>query len=208
MTTTLRFLLGALLFSTAACAADRPSDEVASSNEQGISAAESPGVDMYIAYTARQELADALGTTPEGEFDYSDVVVPGVLRIQHQYSVAALRLEPASWGLVTGLPESDAAWGVGGGLGVAFPRRPFGEDAASEAAARKLFEVMVKATVTTEQIARDVVATTRKTAKGNFWCTKTEGRGRTSFDCTIANVAQVGSPGLLWGALTERAPTE
>ena len=57
-------------------------------------------------YRVEQEALDgylsdpfALGTSPDGAFDFSDVRVAGVLTIQHQYSIAALRLEVPSWGL-------------------------------------------------------------------------------------------------------------
>lgn len=207
MKTTHRLVLSALLLSTVACAEQAAGGDELASSEQGVAeasateASEPRVTEMYIPYTARRELAVALGHTEE-ELDVGDVVVPGVLRIQHQYSIAALRLEPASWELVTGLPETDASWGTGQGLGVKFPRFPIAAQdvSASMRAAEKLFEAMVKATETTEELAPHVVRVTRKSARGSFSCEKTTSQdGRVEFDCLIASVSQVGSAGLVWG---------
>jgi hypothetical protein len=159
---------------------------------------------MFISFPARQELADALAPTTPATHDFLDVTVPDVIRIQHQYSIAAVRLEASSWTLVTDLPVDDSPWSIHSSLGVAFPREvPISSNAdytASEAAAEKLFDALVRATETTSEKIPGVQETTRTSARKSFSCTKTVEQSRpTKFQCTIAGVSSVGGSGLLWG---------
>jgi hypothetical protein len=203
MKTTHRLVLAALLSTTAACSANAADEPAASSDQSIVAAPTFRGTEMFVSYEARVELRDALGQTPKDEFDFGEVSVPSVIRVQHQYSVAAVRLEAASWSLVTGLPVDDSHWGMHSSLGVMFPRwaaLPSEPDFnASQAAAEKLFNALVAATETHEEVAAGVVETTRASAKKTFSCTKTTSPSRpTKFQCTIAGVTSVGGAGLLW----------
>ena len=203
MKTTHGWVLAALLSTTAGCAVD-DAVELAASSDQGIVAGSgSRGTEMHVSWTARKELADALGGEPDGELDFGEVGVPNVVRVQHQYSIAALRLEAPSWTLVTDLPVEDAPWSTHSPLGVVFPRS-FVMSAepghqASHAAAEKLFNALVEAAETTVEVVPGVRATTRASARKTFSCTKTTDRhASTSFQCTIRGVTSVGGPGLFW----------
>lgn len=205
MKTTLKLVLAALLTTTAACSANASDDAVApASDEQAIATApRAAGLEMYIGWEVRAELRDALGQT-EGELDFGDVTIPGVLRAQHQYSVAALRLEVSSWALVTDLsPPSVGSWGIDSALGVSFPRRCLHENdpdfQAAAAAAQKFFGALTNAKETSETVAPGVIETTRSSEHGSFSCTKTTWSDHAAeFRCLVAGVGQVGGGGLLW----------
>lgn len=204
---TAHFGVLAAMLSVTACSgtSDEPAPGVAST-EAAVSAAAS-GTEMLIDWQARAELQAALGQSPKGAFDYGNVGVPGVLNVQHQYSVAALRLEARSWSILTGLPTANpgpGSWGVDRSVAVVFPRRLGGTSPAfvsSEQKATALFQAMTAATETTEQVAPNVVATIRTSANGTFRCTRTVSTGaypRTDVDCMIIGVSEVGGAGLLW----------
>ena len=200
-------VLGALLSTMAACATPATGDGTASASDQALAATPAAavhGTEMMISFPARKELADALAPGQDVE-GFLEVSVAGVLRIQHQYSIAALQLEAPSWTLVTDLPVSDFPWSIKSTLGVAFPRQLGATDSAdhvaSEAAAQKLFEAMTRATETTAEPFHGLHQTIRTSANKSFSCTKTteDGRPDAKFQCTIAGVAQVGGSGLFWG---------
>jgi hypothetical protein len=198
-------VLAALLSTMAGCATPAAGDANASSSDQALAATPGlRGTEMWISFPARQELADALAPTQPEEHGFMDVIVPDVLRIQHQFSIAALRLEAASWTLVTDLPVDDSPWSIHSSLGVAFPREVSSstraDKTASEAAAEKLFDALVRATETTAEKVSGVQETTRASARKTFSCTKTTEANRPArFQCTIAGVSSVGGTGLLWG---------
>lgn len=214
MKTTMKAVLAAVLFSTAACSAEATDGETtAAAADQAVTSGSGGGIEMYIGYQVRAEIAAALGKT-EVELDFGEVLVPGVLRVQHQYSVAVLRLETPSWALVSGLtPPNTGSWGIDSGLGVTFPRWTFqpdnAEQVASHAAAKKLFAALTRAKETSKTIAAGVVETTRASEHGSLACTKTTQNGRPDeVQCTIAGVGQVGGGGLLWDWATANEKAE
>jgi hypothetical protein len=204
MKTTHGLVLAALLSTMAACNAPSSDKEAATSSDQALAAAPaSSGIEMHINWMARSEISDALGGVGDSDPKMTDVIVPGVLRIQHQYSVAALRLEATSWALATDLPVENAPWSLHSSLGVTFPRdfvqSSQAEQDASAAAAEKLFNALVHATETTTEVVHGVNETTRASARKTLSCTKTTEADRpTRFRCTIAGVISVGGPGLFW----------
>lgn len=202
MNATLKLLIGTLLMTTAACSAEASSEPASASDQELAATPPAGGIEMYIDYRARAELRDALGDHA-GELDIRDVIVPGVLRVQHQYSIAALRLDVSSWTIVESLSAPDVGpWGVDHSMGVAFPRWRSGADdpgfQAAHAAAKKLFDAMTGAKETRESLGASVVEVKRSTEHGSFVCTKTEGSGAPEFSCTVVGVGEVGSGGLLW----------
>lgn len=215
-TATLKLVLAALLTTTAACTAESNDSAAPVADEQELAttpAMATAGLEMYIGWQVRAELAAALSQT-EGELDFGDVIIPGVLRVQHQYSVAALRLEVSSWALLTDLTPPDVgSWGINSALGVSFPRWSRSDNDASfqaaEAAARKFFGALSNAKETSETVAANTVETTRASEHGSFSCTKTTRPGNAdAFRCTIAGVGQVGGGGLLWDWSTANAKAQ
>jgi len=99
MKTTAKLLaLGAIL-SCAACAtqAETGESDVEATDQQVSTATDlARVVEAHVHYQAREELRDALAAAGTA-LDASDVAVPGVLEMQHQFSLAAIRLEVPSW---------------------------------------------------------------------------------------------------------------
>ena len=144
-------------------------------------------VEGTLPYQASAELAMALAGEANVADVPQDVSVPGVLEIQHQYSIAAIGLYVRSWALVGG----------DDGMSVVFPGRagveptPIHHD--GEAAAKALFEAMVGAKETTSTNAGRAT-TTRTSERGTFSCDRFGAQHR----CTVRGVAAVGGHGNFW----------
>jgi len=203
MKTAMHLVLGAMAAMTVACSGT-PRDEAEGEAHQGVSEAPTVtrGIEANIGWEARKELLDTMRDT--GDFAMNDAVIPGVVVIQHQYSIAALRLEVPSWYLSNDAHVDATSWSTNTGMGLGFPRYELSPDPSDEfevshRAAQKMFEAMVKATETSEVQPHDTRVTTRASARKSFTCTKTvRGTLAPQFNCLIAGVANVGGPGLFW----------
>jgi hypothetical protein len=194
-----RSVLPALLATLAFACAEPSQDAVAEADDDLSAAAPTKGTEMHIDWQAREEIGRALGQDPKSDLDMGDVVVGGVLRIQHQYSVAAVRVAAPSW-IVVAAPEADPA--AKPTMSIVFPR--YGnigtpDYRATRAAAEKLFNAMIRARETRKQLAPNLVEITRATAQNTLVCTKQIAPNYpTEFRCTINRVDSLGGSGLFW----------
>jgi hypothetical protein len=184
-----------------ACAEQTQSVAEVAEADENLSATAAParGTEMHIDWQAREEIAIALGQDPKSDLDMGDVIVGGVLRIQHQYSVAAVRVAAPSWILV---PVGTVTSPFESNMSVVFPRYGNQQTAdyrATRAAAEKLFNSLVRATETRKELGPHVIETTRATAKKTLACTKTTAPNYpTEYRCTISGANSVGGSGLFW----------
>ncbi len=177
----------------AGCSAGSEGDPGAAEAEQNAAPAQGEqrehSVESNLPYQASAELAMALDGEGKTADVPHDVSVPGVLEIQHQYSLAALGLLVPSWALSTDDKGAATLFFPGvAGLG-----EPSAATREGELAAEKLYQAMVGVP---ELPATEPgqTTTTRTSVRGTFSCSRTAGKHR----CSIRGLSNIASSGAFW----------